>query len=227
MTLLRKAFWTVGFGLAAILLATPASAQIVQSIQGGFGAFFPRGYDSRDPADTVVADLNDAQPLDFSIGEFRSADVFGEWDLQFGHHVEVGAGVGYYSSHVPSVYRDLVNSDGSEIRQTLALRIVPLSAVVRFLPFGTARTAQPYVGAGVAALRWRYSESGQFVDPTDNSIFSDRFAATGTTAAPLALIGLRVPLGGDIYGFSLEWRYSSPSATREDWRTAFSATRSI
>jgi hypothetical protein len=126
--------------------------------------------------------------------------------VQFGNHLEVSAGVGYYSRHVPSVYLNLVNVNGSEIAQTLALRIVPVTGIVRFLPWGTPRTAQPYVGVGVGALRWRYSESGQFV-ASDNSVYTDRFIAIGTAVGPVALMGIRLPAGGDIYALTMEWRY--------------------
>lgn len=207
MTSMRRWTYTAGWCLAATLVAAPASAQIVQSLHIGFGGFFPRGFDSRDRADTIVADLSAPEPLDFAIGQFKSGQVFGEWCVQVGRHVELSAGVGYYSDHVPSVYRNLVNTDGSEIQQSLGLRIVPVTGLVRFLPFGTSRTAQPYLGVGVSALRWRYSESGQFVDTSDNSVFTDRFIATGTSTAPVVLAGIRMPVGGDIYALTLEWRY--------------------
>lgn len=195
-----------GAWLVATLMAVPASAQIVQSLHVGFGGFFPRGFDIRTPGDTLVADLSDAEPLAFQIGRFRSGQAFGEWNVQFGKHIELGGGVSYYSDHVPSVYANKINADGSEIEQSLGLRMVPVTGVVRFLPWGTPRTAQPYVGVGVSAIRWRYAESGQFLNP-DDSIYTDRFIATGTSVGPVALIGLRAPVGGDIYALTMEWRY--------------------
>jgi hypothetical protein len=106
------------------------------------------------------------------------------------------------------VYADYVNRDLSEIEQDLRLQIAPLSAVVRFLPVGRAGQVQPYLGAGVSALRWRYSEIGEFVDFEDNyAVFRDRYIATGTTVAPVILGGLRLPLGGDVYAFNTELRY--------------------
>ena len=47
--------------------------------------------------------------------------------------------------------------------------MVPISGVVRFLPFGQAGGFQPYVGGGVSAVNFRYSETGEFVDPTPRS----------------------------------------------------------
>ena len=57
---------------------------------------------------------------------------------------------------MPSVYAASVNANGSEIEQELKLRIVPLTATVRFLPIGHG-SVEPYVGAGIGAFNWRYS----------------------------------------------------------------------
>src|SRR5436190_1722551 len=81
----------------------------------------------------------------------------GGYLVGLGHWFDAGLGVGFYQHTVPSVYRSLVNdANGSEIEQDLKLRIVPFAATVRFLPLGHA-PVQPYVGAGVGLLRWRYS----------------------------------------------------------------------
>ncbi len=98
-------------------------------------------------------------------------------------------------------------------------------AVVRFLPFGRAGGTQPYVGAGLGLLQYRYSEIGRFVDPETLDYFDsstlnvdDRFktcskanwlgpTVCGTAAGSVILGGLRLPLGGDVYGMSLEGRY--------------------
>lgn len=191
---------------------SPASAQIVQSVQIGFGVFFPRGFDTRVSGDTLVADLTDANPLFFQVSDFRGADIHGEWNVSFGQHVEAGVGIGYYQRSVPSVYRDLVNADGSEIAQELRLRIAPLTGVVRFLPIGNQGHIQPYVGVGIAALFYRYSEAGQFVDPTDFSVFTNAYTTSGTAVGPVVMGGVRFPIKGDIYGFQTEYRYQFANA---------------
>jgi hypothetical protein len=215
-------------GLAALTLAiaTPASAQVVQSVQVGFGAFLPRGFDSRVEGDTLVENLVSEEPLAFGsdcappsvcspnkmIGNFRNVNVFGEWLVAFGDYVEAGVGVGYYGKTVPSVYRNLVDADESEIEQDVRLRIIPISGVVRFLPFGRAGDFQPYVGAGVTIMNWRYSEVGEFVDTVDFTVFPARFVANGTTPGGLVLGGIRIPIQGDIYALTAEYRYQFGSA---------------
>ena len=117
-------------------------------------------------------------------------------------------GAGYYSRTTPSVYADFVNNDGSELEQDLRLRMVPITAVVRFLPVGRAGHMQPYLGAGVSAVRWRYSETGEFVDFFDDyAVFRDRYVADGMAVVPVILGGLRLPLGGDVYALNTELRY--------------------
>jgi hypothetical protein len=200
----RTAAWLAG----VILVAAPASAQVVQGFQFGGGGFMPQGFDGRPANDVLITDLTSAQPLLFDITHFNGAQVFGEWNVDLGRHIEVGAGVGYYRRTTPSLYGgNLVNNvDGSDITQNLRLRIIPVSAVVRFMPIGRPGHVQPYVGAGVAALRWRYSEFGEFIDSNQN-IFQATFVGTGTTPAGIFLGGVRLPMNGDVFAVMAELRY--------------------
>jgi len=66
---------------------------------------------------------------------------------------------------------------------------------------------QPYVGVGISALSFRYSEVGDFVDPSDSAIFPGVFVATGVAPGAVVLAGVRVPIKGDIYAFTFESRY--------------------
>jgi hypothetical protein len=202
---------------ATLFAASPASAQVVQSLNLGGGFFSPKGFDSRVDGDVLVRDafgdylpaypdLSDA--LAFDMSDFRGGQVFAEWNAAFGDHVELGVGVGHYRRSVPTVYWDLVDDFGDEIEQTLRLRVAPLTAVVRFLPFGDASSVQPYVGAGVGMFNFRYSEFGRFVDPETLDIDDGRFTATGWAPGAVVLGGVRVPLGGDVYGLTLEGRYN-------------------
>jgi len=203
--LMGKATVAAGAMVLALGVAAPASAQVVHSVGIGAGLFSPRGIDSRHADDVLVENLNS---LAFDIKDFRGAQVNGEWNMTFSERVELSLGAGYYSRSTPSVYADYINKDGSEIEQDLRLRIVPVSAVVRFLPVGRAGQFQPYLGGGVSVLQWRYSEVGEFVDFNDNfAVFRDRYIASGTTVAPVLLGGLRLPLGGDLYALNTELRY--------------------
>ena len=205
--MLRTPLRIAGLLVVLALVSTPASAQIVQSVQFGFGGFFPKGEAARHNQDVLVADLQDEYALLFKVNEFRSGHVFGEYMLGFGNHLEVALGAGFYSGSTRSLYRDYQDdADGSEIEQDLNLRVAPVTGLVRFLA-GRPGSVQPYFGVGVSALRFRYSEIGEFIDPQDGSLYSARYIANGTAVGPTFLAGVRVPVKGDIWGVSFEWRY--------------------
>lgn len=205
-----------GFVFAALFVATTASAQVVQSIQVGVGGFFPRGIDSRVSHDVLVRNFfgeplpalpTETDALAFEMRDFRSGHVSGEWNVGVGPRIEFSAGVGYHGRTVQTLYRDLVDPDGFDIPVDLQLKIVPITGLVRFLPFGGHGDLQPYVGFGISALRFRYSEIGSFVDPITLDIDDHHYVTTGTAFGTALVGGLRVPLGGDVYALTLEGRY--------------------
>jgi outer membrane protein W len=122
--------------------------------------------------------------------------------------VHASLGLGVSSKSVPSVYADFVEDDFTEIEQNLKLRVVPLTATVRFLPLGSNAAVQPYLGAGVGIFSWRYSESGEFIDfAARREIYRSTFADSGATAGPVILGGLSFPVGSWLFGG--EVRYQS------------------
>jgi len=195
--------------LVSILIAAPnASAQ--QSVNFYIGGFTPRTLDARPDNDVLVQNgaflstLNRARGID--IGAFNRVTVGGEWLFAFSRHLEGGLGLGFYQRAVETVYTDFVNIDGSEIEQTLKLRIIPFTATVRLLPFGRDLPVEPYVGAGVGVNRWRYSETGQFID-SQSDVFNGNFVGSGAATGPVVLGGVRVPAGA--VGAAFEIRYQS------------------
>ena len=129
-------------------LVAPATGYAQQAVNFYVGGFVPRGEDARTDNDVLVGNLADAG-LAFKIGDFNGVTFGGEWLFGLGEHLDAGVGLGIYSQSVPSVYRNLTHSDGSEIEQDLKLRVVPFTATVRFLPLGRVAAIQPYIGAGV------------------------------------------------------------------------------
>jgi hypothetical protein len=200
-----------------------AHAQIVQSVQFGAGWFWPKGFEGRTTGDVLVANLTqpDVLPgvsgsLEFDIGDFAGWTFFGEWNIAFNNYIEASAGLGFYQKTVPSRYRDLVDSSQgfTDITQDLKLRQIPLTGMVRFLG-GRPGRVQPYGGIGIAAINFEYTERGDFVDPIDLSIFCagtpgcpfPAYQASGFAFGPVFAGGVRLPVGGDIYGIVLEGRY--------------------
>lgn len=186
----RLSIVTAVFVLAGLL--APASSYAQQSVNFYVGGFVPKAAQNRDRQDVL---WNNLDFLAFNVRDFHGATAGAEYVVGLGEFLDAGLGVGIYSKSVPSVYDRLVNSDGSEIEQDLKLRMVPFTATVRFLPLGRTAGIEPYIGAGVAIINWRYSEVGDFVDYTDNSIFADEFTGKGTATGPTILGGVSFPIG--------------------------------
>lgn len=189
----------------------PASAAAQQTLNFTVGGFAPRGFDARVAGDTLVENRD---LLVFDMSDFAGGSVGAEWLVPIGEYFEVGAGLGFYRRTVPTVYEDFVDDDGTEIDQDLRLRIVPLTATVRVLPLGQSRGVQPYFGAGVGVLNWRYSESGEFVDFNDGSIFRESYVADGNEPATVAFGGIR--FAADSFSAGGEIRYQAAEADLDD-----------
>lgn len=201
----------VAVAMAAVLAPEPAEAQIVRvgSSSDSRQAFgFTLGYfslSSRDGAD----DENDVlfrnrDSLLFDIEDFNGATFGAEWLVGVTDYIELGAGVNYYQRTVPSIYERLTHEDGSEIAQDLKLRQVPLAATVRFLPLGRGGF-QPYIGAGVGVINWRYTETGEFVD-FNNETFRASYEAKGNEVGPVILGGIRFPVADTwLVGGEVRW----------------------
>ena len=217
---MRRLFMRLAVAVAVVFVAgfiavPDASAQ--QSVNVYIGGFTPRALDARADDDVIVQNgiflstANRTRGID--VGQFNHVTVGGEWLFGVTRIVEGGLGLGFYQRSVPTVYTDLVNTNGTDIEQNLKLRIVPFTATLRLLPFGNDAAVQPYIGAGVGVYRWRYSETGQFVDFQDG-VFSGNFVGSGAAAGPTIMGGLRVPIASAGVGFEI--RYQSAEGTLPD-----------
>ncbi len=205
--MLRTRTWVAGVVFLAGSLYLPASALAQsQAINFTLGGFAPKGEDSRVTGDVLVADLSEFPPLLFRIDDFRGGTFGAEWLIGMGDILEVGVGAAYYQKTVPSIYADKIHSNGAEIEQDLKLRIAPFTASIRALPMGHDNPLQPYIGGGISLLSWRYSETGEFVDPADDTIFPANFAKSGSTVAPVILGGVRFR-AADAFLIGGEFRY--------------------
>jgi hypothetical protein len=204
--------------IAIAALIAPGSARAQQAITFSAGYFAVRGEDARIADDVIVRNLDF---LSYDIDDFNNGAIGAEWLVALGGHVEAGLGAGFYRRTVPSVYADLINSDGSEIAQEIGLRVVPVTATFRLLPLGRSGAFQPYFGAGIGVFSWRYTETGEFVDTRDRTIFRNRYVASGSETGPVFLGGARFPLG-DRVTLGGELRYHRAHGTVGD---EFSAER--
>jgi hypothetical protein len=201
--------------LLIALMPALASAQIRQvsssrsdaqnTVNFTIGYFALHGLDSRDPDDTLLADLQNAEPLLFEIKDFNGAPFGGEYLFGIGSHFEAGVGLSYYQRTVHSVYANLTHANGSEIDQDLKLRTVPVAFTGRFLLLPRGSAIEPYIGGGLVAIRWKYSEIGEFVD-IDRTIFPGTFIEEGTSSGPIILGGARFPVGPVVAGGEVGWQ---------------------
>src|SRR5439155_18512322 len=170
--------------LAAGLIAVPqASAQ--QSINFFVGGFVPRSPDlaggvisgpgGRRAGDVLV---RNGDFLTFDFKDFSGPIVGGGWTVGLADLFDAGIDVGFYQRTSPAVYTKFTHPDGGEIEQDLKLRIIPVTATIRFLPLGHHGPARPYIGAGVGIFAWRYTESGEFL-PNDLSTVRNTFPVKG------------------------------------------------
>ena len=194
-------------GAAAIgLSAQPAAAQ--QTLNFTLGYFAVRGEDARVEGDILNEHLGAEAPFVYDLQDFNSASIGGEWLVPLSRYLEAGAGVSFTRRTVPSVYEDFIDADGSEIEQDIRLRRVPVDLTMRVVPLGQQSSVQPYFGAGISIVSWRYSESGEFVDFTrGNAIFRDQFVASGSETGPVVLGGVR--FAGENLSAGAEVRYYS------------------
>jgi hypothetical protein len=204
---MSRPLWLVLLVVCGWFVVDARSALAQQTINVSLGYFTPRGADARVSGDVLNANRNF---LTFDVKDFNGASIGGEWLFPVGRYIEAGAGVGFTRKTVPTVYTRLVNANGSEIEQDLRLRTIPTALTFRVLPLGQDNGFQPYIGGGLALISWRYSESGQFVDTRDNSIFNNSYAASGTETGPLALGGIR--FAGDSIAVGGEIRYQAAEA---------------
>lgn len=193
-----------------VFTAVPAEAQIVrvgssadsrQALGFTLGYFKVKGDDSRVDGDVI---FNNRGSLIFDTDDFNGVTYGAEYLFALTDYIELGAGVSYYQGTTPSIYQ-FTDDDGFEIAQELKLRQVPMSATARFLPLGRGASIQPYIGAGITAIKWRYSETGDFVDFED-LVFPGNFVASGTAVGPVILGGVRIPVT-DIWNIGGEFRW--------------------
>jgi hypothetical protein len=190
------------------------SSDSKQTINFTIGYFALKGLDSRVEDDVLLNELQSAQPLLFEVKDFNSA-IFGvEYLVGVRPNIEAGVGVGFAQRTVPSIYALVTRPGDVEIEQELKLRQIPVSFTGRFLLLPRGSAVEPYIGAGIVAIRYRYSEVGDFV-ADDRSIFPARYLAEGTAVGPTVLAGLRAPVGNWSAGGEVRWQKAEAKGLRD------------
>ena len=121
---------------------------------------------------------------DFNTGSFGV-----EASFSVTPYLDIAGGMDVNSMNHPSDYRLLEDNRGLPIQQTTELSQLNLTMSAKFalLPRGRyvsrlawiPRTFVPYVGAGGGYGRYKFRQDGDFVDYSDNHVFSDTFNSDG------------------------------------------------
>jgi hypothetical protein len=204
---MSRRHWLATAIVCSAMLFAPEAARAQQTLNLSLGYFTVRGQDARVAGDVLNANRNF---LTFDIDDFNGGSIGGEWLVPVGRYIEAGAGLAFTRRTVPSFYTRFVSRAGSNIAQDLRLRLVRAAFTFRLLPLGQDRGFQPYVGGGLDVIAWRYSESGEFLDTRDNTIFNNSYVASGTQTGPVALGGIR--FAGDTAAAGMEFRYQGAEA---------------
>jgi hypothetical protein len=127
--------------------------------------------------------------LTLESSDFNAPALGGEIGFAIGPRLEVLGGIEWSRSTAPSEYRRFVDNSNLPITQETRLQNVHLNGSIRFAlrPRGQSlsqlawvpRGITPYVGAGAGAVRYEFTQRGDFVDFVDLSVFPDYFESKG------------------------------------------------
>ena len=203
---MRRAAAVLALG---VVMAVPASAR-ASGLDIRIGGFQPH----------ANSNLFDDDESLYTIRKRNWRGITGgaEFSSRIARNVEIGFSVDGYGRERDTHYRDIVRDDGSEIRQTLKLNIVPVGVTVWLVPTSRRSRIAPYIGAGVDAFFWKYEEFGDFVafpfQPGD-PIISDSFRSDGVAPGFHVAGGLRLFVSDD-FGLTGEVRYTVAKANMKD-----------
>jgi hypothetical protein len=184
--------------------------------QGGPGFLFRQptltltlraGYAVPTVSSDVFADGREFLTLERS--DFHALSFGGDVMLRVSDRVDLGGGMNYTASEVRSEFRDWVGADDLPIVQDTRFTRLPVTLNARFFLTDRGRsigrfawvptTFAPYLGGGAGAMRYSYSQIGEFVDyqtidETGADIFYDALYSEGWTATVHGMAGADLTL---------------------------------
>jgi hypothetical protein len=166
-----------------------------------------------------VTDQLTLEKSSFNTGSFAA-----EVGVSLSSRADVLLGIDLNRLRKGSEYRAVIDNFGLPIEQTTELSQTNLTASVKFavLPKGRAvsrlawipRTVVPYVGAGGGIGKYKFLQTGDFVDFADNGVFADVFKSEGWTPLVHAFGGTDVRVLRHML-LSFEGRYTWSTAELE------------
>jgi len=137
-------------------------------------------------------------------GDFSSATFGSNLAVRLSPSNDIVFDVGYASVSHRSEFRKWIDQNNLPIEQTTSLLRVPITlsvkhyltargrSISRFAWIPAARAL--YVGAGAGMMRYKFHQTGDFVDFQTLNVFPDEFQSTAWTPVLQALAGIDVSL---------------------------------
>jgi hypothetical protein len=148
--------------------------------------------------------------------DFNSPAFGLDLDFAIAPRMTAVAGFDLSGSSTNSEYRNLVDNQRLPIKQTTALHQQNISGSLKFALTPRGReisqhawipsAVTPFVGAGGGLMHYGFTQHGDFVDFTDNSVFAHTFQSSGWAPSAHVFAGVDVKASRRIY-FSAEARY--------------------
>lgn len=193
----------VRFAVAAFLaFASPAAAQ--QGSGDGFlfrapaATFTVRGgFDQALASGGVFSMVT--RELTLGRSDFGAGNLGGELAFSASPRVEIVFGIDRATSSAASEYRDWVDNNNLPIEQRTRLDRTPFTAGVRYYLSDRGRRVgsiawiparfTPFVGAGAGFMKYRFEQTGDFVDAQTLDVFTDKLTSRGWTPVMQASAG--------------------------------------
>jgi hypothetical protein len=181
----------VVLALYVLVFALPAAAA-AGGLDVRLGANWPS-------ADSILFD-DDNELYFVTDGDWVGFTGGAEYSIKLVDNLELGFHVDGYGKHVDTAYRGFTREDGSDIRQTLELDIVPIGVTFRLVPTSRSAKIAPFVGVGGDLVVYEYKEYGDFIDFVDPDlpVIFDSFRSDGVTVGVHATAGVRFAVSDDV-----------------------------
>ena len=216
---MHRPIW-LALGAAALLAGTAATSP-AQSAGDGYLFHSPvvtltvrGGYARANAGSDVFDDVTNNLTLDR--GDFSSITGAGDIALHLKPRVDLVFSAAFARSHRKSEFRDFVDNDDLPIEQTTTFERFPLTANVRLNLSPPGRSVGrlawipnrvvPYVGAGVGAMRYRFTQEGDFVNFATNGVFPAVLESESWAFVAQGMAGVDYNLTTQL-GVSLDARY--------------------
>jgi hypothetical protein len=160
--------------------------------------------------------------------DFRAPAIAGEFAMVVHPRIDLMLGASWSKAETTSEFREYVEEvDGEDvpIRQTTSLRVLPVTASLRFYPLSRGQSVSelawiparttPYLGGGGGFAWYSLRQYGDFVSQSDLSIFSDDWESGSRATVGHLFAGVDHWLTPRL-GLNLEGRYNFGSAKPEN-----------